>query len=276
MYITDGDASISLAGAWKYKKDLEPAIPKINNYHRYPTFLYNAMINPVIPYGIKGFIWYQGEDNVAAPQDYRTLFPMLISDWRIRWKQGYLPFLYVQLANYMKTQPEPSESDWAALREAQTMTLTQPNTAMASIIDIGGADNIHPQNKQEVGRRLALLAKNTVYDKPVQAYGPLFQDYEIKGDKVVLSFSETGSGLATKDNGKLSGFALAGSDQKFYWADAVIEGDKVIVSAAQVKSPVAVRYAWADNPDANLINKEGLPAVPFRTDSWNLSTGQQE
>ncbi|MCC9137555.1 sialate O-acetylesterase [Pontibacter silvestris] len=271
MYITDGNSRVSLAGSWKYQKDLEPAIPMINNYHRYPTYLYNAMINPIVPYGIKGFIWYQGEDNVAAAHDYRALFPMLISDWRIRWRQGYLPFLYVQLANYMESKSEPSESDWAVLREAQTMTLAQPNTGMASIIDIGEADNIHPKNKQEVGRRLALLAEKLVYDKSVQAYGPLFQSYEIEGNKIKIKFSETGSGLAVRGSGQLKGFAVAGKDQRFYWADAVINGNSVVISSGKVKNPVAVRYAWADNPNSNLINKEGLPAVPFRTDSWDTA-----
>ncbi|WP_224997794.1 sialate O-acetylesterase [Cesiribacter sp. SM1] len=274
MFVTDGNSRISLAGPWKYMKDLEPAIPTIKNYHKYPTYLYNAMINPVIPYGIRGFIWYQGEDNVSAPQDYRTLFPMLISDWRIRWKQGYLPFLYVQLANYMEQKAEPAESNWAALREAQAMALAQPNTAMASIIDVGEADDIHPKNKQEVGRRLALLAKNMVYNKPVQAYGPLYQSAEIAGDQVKINFTETGSGLATRGNGQLKGFAIAGSDGKFYWANAAIDGNGVIVSSEKVKKPVAVRYAWADNPDANLINNEGLPAVPFRTDNWSITNDE--
>ncbi|RNI22494.1 sialate O-acetylesterase [Rufibacter latericius] len=272
MYLTDGTTKIPLTGPWKYRQDLEPSIPKIQNYHRYPTYLYNAMINPIVPYGIKGFLWYQGEDNVAAPQDYRTLFPMLISDWRIRWQQGYLPFLYVQLANFMKQQPEPSESDWAALREAQAMTLSQPNTGMASIIDIGEADNIHPQNKQEVGRRLALVAKKMVYLQPVQASGPRFQTSEIAGDKIVNQFSEAGAGLATRGNHPLKGFTIAGSDRKFYWANATIEGNKVIVSSEKVKNPVAVRYAWADNPEANLINKERLPAIPFRTDQWEAAS----
>lgn len=268
MYLTDGSSRISLAGAWKYKIGLEPAIPKINNYHRYPTYLYNAMINPMVTYGIKGFLWYQGEDNVTNAQEYRTLFPMLISDWRIRWQQGYLPFLYVQLANYMKSKPEPSVSDWATLREAQLMTLSQPNTGMASIVDIGEADNIHPKNKQEVGRRLALLAKKMVYHKPVQASGPLYQGFEVAGDQIKINFTETGSGLAARDNGLLKGFAIAGSDQKFYWANAKIEGNTVVVSSEKVKNPVAVRYGWADNPDGSLINKAGLPASPFRTDDW--------
>ncbi len=268
MYLTDGSSRISLAGPWKYMKDLEPPIPKINNYHRYPSYLYNAMINPIVPYGIKGFIWYQGEENVSAPQDYQTLFPMLISDWRIRWQQGYLPFLYVQLANYMKKQPEPSESEWAELRDAQNMADTQNNTGMACIIDIGEAKDIHPKNKQEVGRRLALLAKKLAYRKQVQAYGPLYKDCKVDGNKIIIRFSETGSGLAIRGKGELLGFSVAGEDQKFYWANAKIDGNCVIVSSGKVSNPAAVRYAWADNPECNLINLEGLPAIPFRTDCW--------
>ncbi len=271
MYLTDGVSKVSLAGGWKYQRDLEPTLPTIKNYYQYPTYLYNAMIHPVVPYGINGVIWYQGENNVYVPGDYRTLFPMMINDWRIRWQQGYFPFLYVQLANYMKQQPEPSQSNWATLREAQTLALAQPNTGMASIIDLGEADNIHPKNKQEVGQRLALVAKKLVYKMPIQASGPMYQSHQVEGNQIRIQFTETGSGLATRGNEKLTGFAIAGSDQKFYWADAVINGSTVKVSSEKVKNPVAVRYAWADNPACNLINKEGLPAIPFRTDNWNTA-----
>jgi sialate O-acetylesterase len=250
--------------------DLEPAIPKIKNYQEYPTFLYNGMINPIVSYGIKGFIWYQGENNAVAPYEYRSLFPLMISDWRNRWKQGDLPFLYVQLANYMKRQTEPSESDWATLREAQTMTLKVPNTAMATAIDIGEADDIHPKNKQEVGRRLALLAKKLVYNNTVQASGPIYHNHKIEGNKIIIQFSETGTGLKIKDADMLKGFAIAGPDKQFYWANAKIQGNDVIVASDQVKNPVAVRYAWADNPNGNLINMQGLPAIPFRTDIVDL------
>jgi len=270
MYISNGKSKISLASEWKYRKDLEPAVPVIKNYHRYPTYLFNAMINPVIPYGIKGFIWYQGEDNTSAAGEYQKLFPALIQDWRSRWRQGELPFLYVQLANYMKVKPEPSESEWAALREAQAMTLTAPNTAMAVTIDIGEAEDIHPKNKQEVGRRLALLAKKQVYNQKVQAQGPVYQNHKVEGSKIRVQFQETGSGLASGDKKALRGFAVAGGDGKFYWAEARIDGSSVIVSAPEVKSPHAVRYAWADNPDCNLVNSAGLPALPFRTDAPGL------
>ena len=268
IYITDGNSKISLAGSWVYKKDIEPAVPKIRNYHYYPSVLFNAMINPVIPYGIKGFIWYQGEANETGAYNYRKLFPMMISDWRQRWGLGDVPFLYVQLANFKKTKDLPSESEWAELRESQTLTHSQPNTGMACIIDIGEADNIHPKNKQEVGRRLALLANKKIYEKNIVASGPLYKNYIVNGNSIVIDFTDKGSGLATSDNASLKGFAVAGKDKKFYWASARIEGNKIIASSDKVDVPVAVRYAWADNPVCNLINKEGLPAVPFRTDTW--------
>jgi sialate O-acetylesterase len=193
---------------------------------------------------------------------------MLINDWRQRWHQDNLPFLYVQLANFKKEGPLPSESEWAELRESQTLTLSQPNTGMACIIDIGDANSIHPTNKQEAGRRLALIAEQKAYEKNVVASGPMYKSFVVKGNDIIISFTETGSGMATSDTDSLKGFAIAGDDKKFYWASARIEGNKVIVSSDKVAAPAAVRYAWADNPVCNLINKEGLPAVPFRTDEW--------
>ncbi len=268
LYLANGNSRISLAGKWHYQKNLETAFHKILNYQYYPTVLYNAMIHPLIPFGIKGFIWYQGEANDSAAYNYRKLFPMLISDWRKRWGQGNLPFLYVQLANYMKVQPEPFESEWAELREAQTMTLAQPNTGMACIIDVGDAETIHPLNKQEVGRRLALIADKQVYKQNVIASGPMFKSFSINGQEVSIRFSNTEKGLKTSSGKEVTGFAVAGSDQKFYWAKATITDDNVVVYSDKVSNPVAVRYAWADNPVCNLINSEGLPAVPFRTDTW--------
>ncbi|WP_205513604.1 sialate O-acetylesterase [Longitalea arenae] len=268
LYLTDGASTISLAGKWLYKKDLETAFPKIHNYQHYPGVLFNAMINPLIPYGIKGFIWYQGESNAGAAYHYRTLFPMLITDWRQRWKQGNIPFLFVQLANFKKAEPLPGESDWAELREAQTLTLSQPNTGMACTIDIGEANDIHPKNKQEVGRRLALIANKMVYKQALIASGPMYSGFRKSGNRIRINFTNTGSGLSTKDGKELTGFAIAGKDKKFYWAKAIIEGDQVIVSSDKVAEPVAVRYAWADNPDCNLVNSANLPAIPFRTDTW--------
>nr|WP_321485317.1 sialate O-acetylesterase [uncultured Draconibacterium sp.] len=268
LYITDGDSSISLAGKWLYQKDLEPSFPKILNYQYYPTVLFNSMINPLIPYGIKGFIWSQGESNAAAAYDYRELFPMLIKDWRQHWQQGNLPFLFVQLANYMERNSLPSESEWAELREAQTMTLSQPNTGMACAIDIGEAGSIHPVNKQEVGRRLALIANKMVYQQDGVASSPMYKDFHKEGNRIRIRFSSIGSALSTQDGKEVTGFAIAGSDKQFHWANAMIEGNEVIVHSDKVAEPVAVRYAWADNPECNLINSEGLPAVPFRTDDW--------
>ncbi|MEO6524273.1 MAG: sialate O-acetylesterase [Mucilaginibacter sp.] len=268
IYITDGDTKVSLAGKWLYNKNIEPALPQIHNYQNYSATLFNAMINPLIPFGVKGFIWYQGEANDSEAYRYREVFPMLINDWRQRWHQGNLPFLYVQLANFKKLQPEPSESEWAELRESQSLTLSQPNTGMACIIDIGEANSIHPLNKQEVGRRMALVAEKKAYQKNVVASGPIYKKYVVKGNNIIISFTDTGSGLAISDTARLKGFAIAGKDKRFYWASARIEGNEVIVSSDKIDVPVAVRYAWADNPVCNLINKDGLPAVPFRTDDW--------
>jgi sialate O-acetylesterase len=268
IYITGGASKISLAGKWLYKEDLEGALPKILNYQYYPTVLFNTMINPLIPYGIKGFIWYQGESNAGAAYDYRSLFPMLITDWRQRWQQGDLPFLFVQLANYMKTKPLPAESEWAELREAQALTLSLPNTGMASAIDIGESNDIHPKNKQEVGRRLALVANKMVYKQDDIAAGPTYKSCSIEGNRIRISFTNIGAGLSTKEGREVRGFAIAGKDKQFHWAKADIKGNEVVVYADEVAAPIAVRYAWADNPECNLVNSAGLPAVPFRTDEW--------
>jgi sialate O-acetylesterase len=268
LYITSGASRISLAWKWLYKKDLEPSFPQILNYQYYPSVLFNTMINPIVPYGIKGFLWYQGESNAAAAYNYRKLFPMLIEDWRQRWQQGNLPFLFVQLANYMERKPLPSESEWAELREAQTMTLTQPNTGMACAIDIGEAGSVHPLNKQEVGRRLALIANIKVYKKDGIISGPMYKTYRKEGNRIRISFTHTASGLSMREGKEVTGFAIAGNDMQFHWAKAVIEDNEVVVYSEDVADPVAVRYAWADNPECNLVNSEGLPAVPFRTDDW--------
>jgi len=233
-----------------------------------PSGLYNAMIAPLIPYTICGAIWYQGESNAGRAYQYRELFPTMIKSWWNNWGQGDFPFLFVQLANFMQVKDEPGDSAWAELREAQSMTLDLPNTGMAVIIDIGDANNIHPINKQDVGRRLALWALARTYDQDVVYSGPLYLAKENKGSQIILRFEHVGGGLMTSDGGPLKGFAIAGADRKFVWADARLEGDSVVVSSPQVAEPVAVRYAWADNPVCNLCNKAGLPASPFRTDAW--------
>jgi len=232
-----------------------------------PSTLYNGMIAPLVPYGIRGAIWYQGESNAGRPVEYRKLFPAMITDWRKQWGEGDFTFLFVQLANFMARKDQPAESGWAALREAQTMTLSLPKTGMATIIDIGDATNIHPKDKQNVGKRLALAGEAGTYGKDVVFSGPMYESIKVEGDKVRLKFKHVGGGLVAKGD-KLTGFAIAGEDKKFVWADAKIDGDTVVVSAKDVAKPVAVRYAWADNPECNLYNKADLPAVPLRTDDW--------
>lgn len=239
-----------------------------------PSGLYNGMLAPIIPYGIAGVIWYQGESNASRAYQYRQLFPTMIKCWRDSWRQGDFPFLFVQLANFMKVVAEPTESEWAELREAQLMTLSLPRTGMAVIIDIGQADNIHPTNKQDVGKRLALWALAKTYGKDIVYSGPIYSSMDIKDNRIILHFKHTGGGLKAKD-GPLKGFAIAGADRKFVWADAKIEGDTVVVSSDKVKEPVAVRYAWANNPVCNLYNAEGLPASPFRTDIWPGLTAER-
>lgn len=271
LYLANGnDQQIPLNNAWQYHIGLNlksmPPFPTDPKSPNRPSVLFNAMINPFTQYAIKGVIWYQGESNSGRAYQYRQLFPTMINDWRNRWGEGDFPFYFVQLANYYITEPQPSASDWAELREAQFKTLSLPNTGMAVAIDLGGYD-IHPKNKQEVGRRLALAALAKTYGNNLEYSGPIFQEYTINDDKITLSFKHS-DGLKTTGGQPLKGFAIAGADQKFYWADAVIVGDKVIVSNTQVSNPVAVRYAWGINPVCNLYNAAGLPASPFRTDEW--------
>lgn len=271
-YLEAAGAKISLADNWSYNVGLNLQAPKeTSSPNSYPSLLYNGMINPLINFPIKGAIWYQGENNAGNYVKYRSLFPLLISDWRAKWNTGSFTFLFAQLANYMEPPQVPQQSSWAGLREAQTMTLSVPNTGMAVIIDIGDAKDIHPRNKDDVGYRLALAALNKSYGKDLVYSGPIYKSMKVEGDKIILEFDHIGGGLSVKDKyGYLKAFAIAGEDKKFVWAKAWLTDDnKVVVSSEKVKSPVAVRYAWADNPDdANLYNAEGLPASPFRTDNW--------
>jgi sialate O-acetylesterase len=268
----DNTVKINMKGEWRYNSEIEPAIPEKQEYYSKINVLYNGMIAPLIPYGIKGVIWYQGEANTANAFQYRVLFPMLISDWRTRWGQGNFPFLYVQIANFQNKKPEPVDDTWAELREAQLFTLSTPNTAMAVAIDVGEANSIHPKNKLDVAKRLYLAAQHVAYGKKLVYSGPLYESMKIKDSTILISFKSTGSGLITKNNKPLTGFAIAGKNKKFHWANAVIKGNQLIVSSPMVTKPVAVRYAWEINPDASLYNKEGLPASPFRTDQWKGMT----
>jgi sialate O-acetylesterase len=235
-----------------------------------PANLWHGMIHPLVPVAIRGAIWYQGESNAGRAEQYQKLFPAMIRAWREAWGQGEFPFHFVQLANFMAATNQPAQSTWAELREAQAMTLSLPNTAMAAAIDIGEEKDIHPKNKQEVGRRLALTALARVYGKKeIVDSGPAYKSMAVEGAAIRLTFDNPGGGLATRDSTPPKGFAIAGEDMKFAWADAKIEGETVVLSSAAVPKPVAARYAWADNPDtANVVNKAGLPMFPFRTDTW--------
>jgi sialate O-acetylesterase len=275
---------IPIEGEWAYKpgkpmekaeKDRMPRAPKpltdpVNQYT--PTALYNGMIEALAPYAIRGALWYQGESNAGRAYDYRSLFPAMIRDWRARWNEGDFPFLWVQLAAYMPTTTQPSDSEWAELREAQSLTLALPHTAQAMALDVGAADDIHPTDKQTVGKRLALAAMGAVYGEPIVYSGPTYKSMSVEGAQIRVSFNHVGGGLVAK-GGELKQFAVAGKDHKFVWAKAKIDGNGVRVWADEVKEPVAVRYAWANNPDgANLYNAEGLPASPFRSDDWPMIT----
>lgn len=265
------EKSIPLAGTWQYKIGFNlteiPAAPVTWNNPNQPTVLYNAMINPIIPYKIKGVIWYQGESNSDKAYQYSELFPLLIRDWRKQWKSDF-PFYFVQLANYTTQLPQPSEAAWAELREAQLQTLHLENTGMAVIIDIGDAKDIHPKNKQEVGHRLSLIAGANNYNENIAFSGPIYESYRMQGNSIRITFKHTENGLKTPNDEPLKGFAIAGLDHVFHWADAVIQGNEVVVSCKEVENPIAVRYAWAANPVCNLYNGADLPASPFRTDDW--------
>lgn len=236
------------------------------------TVLYNGMIAPLIPFGIKGVIWYQGESNAGRAQQYEALLPTLIQDWRTRWGQGNFPFLIVQLANFMARKEQPTESEWAELRNAQLLTFERvPRTGLAVIMDIGDATDIHPKDKQDVGDRLARAALQVAYGRHIEGSGPIYRSMRREGSQIRIRFSHIDGGLVAHD-GPLVGFAVAGADHKFVWANATISGADVVVWSPQVARPLAVRYAWADNPAANLYNRVGLAASPFRTDKWREVT----
>lgn len=297
---------IPLTGAWQFKSEFElpeadaamlaeiPPLPGKNPMEAgKASVLFNAMVHPLAPYAIAGAIWYQGESNAARAFQYRKALPLLITGWRAKWGQGDFPFYFCQLPNFRPKTAEFKDADWAELREAQNMTLSLPKTGQAVLIDVGEEANLHPVNKKDPGERLALIALAQVYGKNVVFSGPVYDSYKTEDDKIRLHFKNTDGGLVAKalqptyapkvggpekplelysPNSPLQGFAICGEDRKWEWADAKIEGDNVVVSSSKVARPVAVRYAWAQNPTCNLYNGAGLPASPFRTDDFPIST----
>ncbi|MEI6425208.1 MAG: sialate O-acetylesterase, partial [Lentisphaerota bacterium] len=241
-----------------------------------PSCLFNGGVAPVIPYAIRGVIWYQGESNASRAVEYRQLLPNMISDWRRRWGQGDFPFIQVQLAGFHGIPKNPGDDTWAELREAQAFTADKiANVHLSTAIDIGMSNFIHPKNKQEVGRRLGLVAMAMVYDAKIAYNGPVLKKMEIMGANVVLTFDQFGGDLVSRNQvkpGSVSGFAIAGADHVWHWADAAIRGDTIVVSCPQIQNPVAVRYAWSSNIACDFYNQAGLPAFPFRTDDWPLMT----
>jgi sialate O-acetylesterase len=273
----EGELPISLVRVWHYAmgtavnlaKRPNPSVPSLPGSSWDVSTIYNAMVAPLVPYALRGAIWYQGESNASQPNEYAELFPALIKSWRKSWAREDFPFLFVQLANFMARQQQPVEpKSWADLRQSQTRTLAVPQTGMAVTIDIGAANDIHPRNKQDVGNRLALWALAKTYGKSKLVYsGPLYRSMKASANEVVLQFEHVGGGLEAHGP-PLVGFAVAGTNKVFYAASARIEKNAVIVRSEQVPEPVAVRYGWANNPICNLFNREGLPASPFRTDTW--------
>jgi sialate O-acetylesterase len=272
------DTPRSLAGAWQMHDSAAlaklPAVPQPAdpNNPNVVTVLYNGMIAPLLPFAIKGAIWYQGESNAGRAAQYRRLLPAMIRDWRTRFEVGDFSFYIVQLAAFMPTEAQPRDNEWAELREAQALTAkTIPHCGLAVALDIGDAKDIHPKNKAEVGRRLALCALARTYGLKLDYSGPTYRRSKVAHDRIRIAFDHADSGLVGR-GGDLKGFAIAGEDRKFVWADAVIDGKIVVVSSPQVPKPLAVRYGWDINPICNLYNQAGLPAVPFRTDDWPMLT----
>lgn len=252
-----------------------PQVPYGPENPRRPAALYNGMIAPLVPYAIRGAIWYQGESNASRAAEYREIFPAMIQDWRDEWQRGDFPFLAVQLAPFRKITTQPGESDWAELREAQLLaTRLLPKVGMAVITDVGDEDDIHPTQKEPVGQRLALLARKIAYGQKLTASGPEYTGMRVEGGRVILSFKNVGKGLVAR-GGPLKGFAICGNDRNWVNAMAEIQGNKVVVWNLSVPNPVAVRFGWADYPVVNLWNQDGLPATPFRTDDFPLTTARK-
>lgn len=267
-----GEDTVDLTGQWQYRVGevyQREGFPRMGiSAQNQPAALYNGMVAPYTEYAVRGFVWYQGESNASRAEQYKQLLPALINDWRTRWEDDTLPFLYVQLPNYMEVNYSPEESNWALLREAQLEALQVPHTGMAVAIDLGEWNDIHPDRKKPVGERLALAAQKLAYGNEDVVYsGPVYRSHRVDGNRVILTFDHVGSGLVPGNGEELGHFAVAGPDKKFRWATAIIEDNAVVLWNDQVPDPSYVRYAWADNPGfANLYNQEGLPASPFRID----------
>ncbi|HLV08710.1 MAG TPA: sialate O-acetylesterase, partial [Halanaerobiales bacterium] len=277
--ITAGEQSLDLKGEWKYRVGaVYRPLPETIFVQRKPGGLFNGMIAPLLNYRIRGVIWYQGESNDSDPLEYEEMFIGMINDWREKWGQKAIPFLYVQLPNHGIPAAFSPDSAWAVIREAQRKALSVPETAMAVTIDLGEWNDLHPLNKKDVGIRLALAARNLVYgDKDLVYSGPLYRSIKVEGDKAALSFDNTGAGLISRGSKKPAGFFIAGTDKEFLEAEAEIRDKRVIVWNDRVQKPLAVAYAWADNPAAaSLYNKEGLPASPFRTDNYRNPIDKSE
>lgn len=279
MNITIDNKTQSLAGDWTFRVASIPASVTVIGPNDYPSLLFNAMLYPLMQYSIKGAIWYQGESNAGRAYQYRTAFPLMISDWRQHFKQGNFPFLFVQLATFGSAAANSKNgSNWAELREAQAMALNLPHTGMAITTDIGNPADIHPKNKQDVGTRLASIALHDVYQQAGESTGPMFQSMKVEGNKVTLTFTHTGAGWVVKDKyGYIKGFEISAADKQFEYAKAMVEGNKIIVYADGIGQPVAVRYNWVDDAsEGNLFNKEEFPAAPFRTDDWEGVTAKNK
>ncbi|MFD2162221.1 sialate O-acetylesterase [Paradesertivirga mongoliensis] len=263
LKLNNSNTRLSLNGSWLYNDQIEQPLSWGTSYQNKPTGLFNAMINPILPFSIKGIIWYQGESNANDFAQYEVLQPLLIKDWRKRWQMGDIPFLFVQLPNLLGAK------NWPWMREAQSRSLSLPITGMAVSIDLGDPYDIHPSDKEQVGVRLALLAESIAYHKKVTCNGPRFKEMHISGNQITIHFQDAKAGLLYKKNSSGSGFTIAGKDQIFYPAIAQLNTDGTIaLSSDAVSNPLAVRYAWKDNPEVTIFNREGLPLAPFRTDRW--------
>lgn len=273
--LTIGQVSFPLGGKWKYQV---ASIQFGTSMNSLPSLTFNAMIYPLIPFGVRGFLWYQGETNAGRAYQYRKAFPLLINDWRTKWANPNLPFYFVQLATFNTDGNSNEGCNWAELREAQSLTLQTPFTGMCVTTDIGNPRDIHPTNKQEVGKRLSAIALHDLYKKEIVCGGPTYKSMEVKGNEIIITFDNLGSGLTTPDKyGYIKGFEIAGKDQVFRYAKAAIRGNTMVVSNEEIENPVAVNFGWrGDASDNNLFNKEGFPAVPFRTHEWKTITKNEK